>query len=224
MVVRWAHTHIHTHTPCTHTYTHIIVRGQSKAPQAVIYGIYTTQRRLQGVYCWVRGVYFNCKGVYCWVRGVFNCKGVYCWLRGVFNHKGVYCWVRGVYLAIHNCSTEKRFVLQWTGQFPPVLTIAYRRVLASTIETCIHEHNGQSIVKIFQVIRTAIQCLLNSCVEPHMAGQEVYIADHTTLDFGHRKFAVDIPLTSGLWYIYCKLPLTSVSGSIWWHLLTMVYI
>ena len=42
----------------------------------------------------------------------------------------------------------------------------------------------------------------------------VYITNHTTLDLGHRKFAVDIPLAFGLGYIYCKLPLTSVLGSI----------
>ena len=42
----------------------------------------------------------------------------------------------------------------------------------------------------------------------------VYIANHTTLDLGHQKFAVDIPFACGSGYIYCKLPLTSVSGSI----------
>ena len=33
----------------------------------------------------------------------------------------------------------------------------------------------------------------------------VYIANRTTLNLGHRKFAVDTPLTYGLRYIYCKL-------------------
>ena len=36
----------------------------------------------------------------------------------------------------------------------------------------------------------------------------VYITNHTTLDLGHRKCAF------GLGYIYCKLPLTLVLGSI----------
>ena len=37
--------------------------------------------------------------------------------------------------------------------------------------------------------------------------------NHTTLNLGQRKFAVDISLAFGSGYIYCKLPLTSVSGS-----------
>ena len=45
-------------------------------------------------------------------------------------------------------------------------------------------------------------------------GKSVYMANDTTLDLGHRKFAVDIALAFGSGYIYCKLPLTSVSGSI----------
>ena len=44
--------------------------------------------------------------------------------------------------------------------------------------------------------------------------KSVYMANDTTLDLGHRKFAVDIALAFSSGYIYCKLPLTSVSGSI----------
>ena len=44
--------------------------------------------------------------------------------------------------------------------------------------------------------------------------KSVYMANDTTLDLGHRKFAIDIALAFGSGYIYCKLPLTSVSGSI----------
>ena len=44
---------------------------------------------------------------------------------------GVYIWQSVITAAQRN---GKLFVLQWNGQFPPVLTIAYRRAIASTIE------------------------------------------------------------------------------------------
>ena len=50
----------------------------------------------------------------------------------------------------------------------------------------------------------------------------VYIRNHTILDLGHQKFAVDILLAFDSGYIYSKLPLTSVSGSIF--AIYMVYI
>ena len=45
-------------------------------------------------------------------------------------------------------------------------------------------------------------------------GKEGYIANHITLELGHRKFAVRYTprLQVGV-YIYCRLPLTSVSGT-----------
>ena len=43
----------------------------------------------------------------------------------------------------------------------------------------------------------------------------VYITPHTTLDLGHRKFSVRYtPRAKGKGRIYCKLPQTSVSDSI----------
>ena len=74
-------------------------------------------------------------------------SGVY-----VFNRKGC----RGVYLAIHNCSTEKRifFFLFCNG-------MANRRATASTIEPPYSVLAQQPKRRtIFQVIRAAIQCLL----------------------------------------------------------------
>ena len=45
-------------------------------------------------------------------------------------------------------------------------------------------------------------------------GKVVYIANHVTLNLGHWKSAVDIPRAAGKGYIYYKLPVTSVSGSV----------
>ena len=44
--------------------------------------------------------------------------------------------------------------------------------------------------------------------------KEVYTANHTTLDLSHQKFAVRYTPSRSKGYIYGKLPLTSVSGSI----------
>ena len=50
--------------------------------------------------------------------------------------------------------------------------------------------------------------------------------EYTTRDRGQRKFAADIPRAKGEGYIYCKLPMTEVKGSMIRriHHLTMVHI
>ena len=50
--------------------------------------------------------------------------------------------------------------------------------------------------------------------------------EYTTRDRGQRKFVVDISRTKGKGYIYCKLPMTEVEGSMIRdiHHLTMVHI
>ena len=51
--------------------------------------------------------------------------------REYIAESGVYIWQSVITAAQRN---GKLFVLQWNGQFPPVLTIAYRRAVASTME------------------------------------------------------------------------------------------
>ena len=46
----------------------------------------------------------------------------------------------------------------------------------------------------------------------------------TTRDRGQRKFAVDIALAFGSGYIYCKLPMTEVEGSIVHHIHRLIMI
>ena len=71
-------------------------------------------------------------------------------------------------------------------------------------QASIHTHVRNAVTLVWGSLRLA----------PMNHGKEVYMTNHTTRDRGQRKFAVDIPRAAGEGYIYCKLPLTSVSGSI----------
>ena len=90
------------------------------------------------------GVYISIAREYIAESGVYSTAGEYIAESGVYSTTREYITESGVFIWQFITAAQRNgifFVLQWNGQFPPVLTIAYRRVLASTIETCIHEHN-----------------------------------------------------------------------------------
>ena len=67
------------------------------------------------------------------------------------------------------------FVLQWNGQFPPVLTIAYRKATASTIEPPYSVLAQQPKRRTNFPGYSCSDTVLTWCVEPCMAGQTLLL-------------------------------------------------
>ena len=109
------------YTPLTQQYPSC---GRSCAVY-IYYGAWANERRRMGSYMAYRPRSFD-RREYIAESGVYISTA-----REYIAESGVYIWQSVITAAQRN---GKLFVLQWNGQFPPVLTIAYRRAIASTIE------------------------------------------------------------------------------------------